>query len=1039
VADTESGDEFLISSTLPLQARTASGGFAPVNLSLLDLGARLEPANSLAPFAIDTMSSARVEFPAPGLAFELAGAADRTAEAASNRAFFAGVEQDTDAAVVPTPTGVELDLQVRSPAGPERFVIDVDLPAGAELLPARSPDPIPNDPPASLVVVRDGRPLAYVHPPIGHDADGQAVPTRMRAQGEQIVIEVDHRDRDLLYPLLVDPEINLYGDYYYDWPGWAWSQQLYGNSGGFGAARNDCNYYCGLYQSHPTHTFNADTSYAHWYVRAPVNTFIYRARLGGMAHSSIYVSGRNHTNWYHGLMNSAYSSWEGNVNYVNQSGAWGPNPFGPAEFNAWGVDHDFCFNPRCDRWQGSETNFVLFGLQTDNKFSGYPDGIYSGDQKATNTMAWAQVYLGDRRAPYLSGGLPGDRGWRDDGGADTTITPSAHDDGLGVYSFSLWNAASGNGTHGLGCTGNPYWQPCRADSSRTLQYRPTEGVSRIYLNARDAVDNVTATHSWLERIDRSAPTIATPSGTLWDARNRDDDRRFGGLYEESYSLRVSASDAHSGLRDIEAFMVGEQGSRTSLGRSASGELTVALRPDDFADGEYTVEVIARDNVQGQPGAPDERHVARRVFPVTVDRRGDVYYAEHVSADIAAGGELLAEEWARIGTKTARREVRDAVSTRTDAPCRDGEPDGPRCPETRYRTLDSQLEGAGADDRDTFVRYRGASADDPNIQQIADVLDPAEFDDGGEEPVTRGSLVDALATWQVPPPAHGGEYELYEFDGRDEQNQGAADETTGEYPGESAEQPYQVRIWIEARTRMPLRQVVTDANGSQTSFWSYSRSRRAVDELSSDFFLVPAPDESNMDQDVQYTGNRSIGQTRDRQTGSDFTPYYFGPSLTLAGQALCFATASVFRHFEPASRDESGADPEATPRDLSDLTRVDADYVSQESGSCGSRQALAEGGQLSVSSVARTSQLAEAYRDAIVPTAQAIQVNPLDGDFASGGVAPFVFGLNPGTAYVVPGDDGGTLALADVGDTTVLASGRFTKNDVPDLFSRLEAR
>jgi len=154
VKDTKSGEDFLLATSLPLQAKTEAGKLAPVDLSLDDTGTTLEPANSLAPFAIDEKSSAAVEFPEIGLRFELENATDRTAQVASDRAFFASVKTDTDAVVNPTTAGVELDVQVRSPDAPERFVIDVDLPAGAALREVSRSDP---EGPAAVAGGRQGR------------------------------------------------------------------------------------------------------------------------------------------------------------------------------------------------------------------------------------------------------------------------------------------------------------------------------------------------------------------------------------------------------------------------------------------------------------------------------------------------------------------------------------------------------------------------------------------------------------------------------------------------------------------------------------------------------------------------------------------------------------------------------------------------------------------------------------------------------------------------------------------------------------------
>jgi hypothetical protein len=283
VEDTQTGRRSLLMSTLPLQAKRPDGAFAPVNLSLENTAAgSVGPKNSRAPFRVDSVSAARVSFPGTGVSFSVRGGERRTAQIASNRAFFANVLEDSDVGVVPLPDGAELFVLVRSPQAPERFVLDVQLPDGARLRQAVSKKPIPNDPPKSLEIVRGEESLSYIHPPVAIDADGQPVPSTITLDGQSIVLDVTHRDRDVRYPINVDPELRLYSDISAGWLRWGWGQARYGaNDGYFGAAANDCAYYCGLYQSVPTNTTLTNGSYANWYYRAPVNTG-FRPQLCGI-------------------------------------------------------------------------------------------------------------------------------------------------------------------------------------------------------------------------------------------------------------------------------------------------------------------------------------------------------------------------------------------------------------------------------------------------------------------------------------------------------------------------------------------------------------------------------------------------------------------------------------------------------------------------------------------------------------------------------------------------------------------------------------
>lgn len=226
VQDVKTGKRTLVESNLPLQADD-QGTMAPVDLSLETAGGDLRSDNALVPLSIERKGSADVTFTEAGFSAEVAGGAkDRTVQRAGDRSFFAELRTDTDAVVVPTAKGAELGVILRSDEASERQVLDLDLPAGATVRRARSKDPIPRDATQSLEIRQGKRVLGYIHAPNAFDADGKDVRSRMSVKGDDVIIEVDHRGRDIRYPAFVDPEVNAYGDYNQGWPGWEWGQAL---------------------------------------------------------------------------------------------------------------------------------------------------------------------------------------------------------------------------------------------------------------------------------------------------------------------------------------------------------------------------------------------------------------------------------------------------------------------------------------------------------------------------------------------------------------------------------------------------------------------------------------------------------------------------------------------------------------------------------------------------------------------------------------------------------------------------------------------
>jgi Domain of unknown function (DUF6531) len=80
---------------------------------------------------------------------------------------------------------------------PEQYRYRVSLPKGAALWESDG----------GAVISQGGVVLARIPAPRAHDAQGTSVPVRMSVSGDELVLTVAHRGRDLAYPLLVDPEI----------------------------------------------------------------------------------------------------------------------------------------------------------------------------------------------------------------------------------------------------------------------------------------------------------------------------------------------------------------------------------------------------------------------------------------------------------------------------------------------------------------------------------------------------------------------------------------------------------------------------------------------------------------------------------------------------------------------------------------------------------------------------------------------------------------------------------------------------------------
>ena len=327
----------------------------------------------------------------------------------------------------------------------------------------------------------------------------------------------------------------------------------------------------------------------------------------------------------------------------------------------------------CDRIKGSEGDQAVFGLSWINRYNS--NTLYTIEDKASATLNWASVYLGDRNNPSLaSGAQQPNRDWYDDGAGPHDLAGiTASDVGLGVYGITLAGAASGNETKHPTCSGQPNSSAGYCPKSWTatgFSYQLNEGINNLSLTPTDVVDGTGTPVRWTEKIDRSQPTLGTPTGNLWDARERSADHRAEGFFGRDATLMVPVSDAHSGVKEVVVLRDGVQwGPPATI---TSGTATWSTNLDgSLPDGRYRVEVVARDNVWAAGSSTADRHEARSTpFYVVIDRNGDIVHARSVSGDLSQGGELDAEEWAQLSTNTARIVSEDQIETRLREACAD---------------------------------------------------------------------------------------------------------------------------------------------------------------------------------------------------------------------------------------------------------------------------------------------------------------------------------------------------------------------------------
>lgn len=198
VVRTPTGRTKVITSSMPLRSANHGGPKRPIDLALHAARGSFAPANPLVSTSIARRLGGGATVGSPQLKVIPLGDDVEGTSSADSAVFFHGIGTDEDATVTPTLTGVELSTQLRSPQSPQQIGYRLVPPAGARLVAHGT---------SARVERAGGHVLATVSTPSAIDAQGTPVPVRMSVRGSQLLLEVDHRSREVAYPVLVDPRV----------------------------------------------------------------------------------------------------------------------------------------------------------------------------------------------------------------------------------------------------------------------------------------------------------------------------------------------------------------------------------------------------------------------------------------------------------------------------------------------------------------------------------------------------------------------------------------------------------------------------------------------------------------------------------------------------------------------------------------------------------------------------------------------------------------------------------------------------------------
>jgi hypothetical protein len=178
----------------------------------------LVPDNPVIDVRLPDSATDALSLPDTGLQVSLADGADVTGQVEDDRVFYGDVSTDTDYITVAQPQGAQVMWQLRSTQATESPSLDLDLPAGqharlTSVLTGASSD---EENPSVQIVDDNNTVVDTISAPSAFDADNNPVPARYRLEGDRLYVDVPHREQQVHYPVMVDPEV----DEYWGYPDW---------------------------------------------------------------------------------------------------------------------------------------------------------------------------------------------------------------------------------------------------------------------------------------------------------------------------------------------------------------------------------------------------------------------------------------------------------------------------------------------------------------------------------------------------------------------------------------------------------------------------------------------------------------------------------------------------------------------------------------------------------------------------------------------------------------------------------------------------
>jgi len=194
--------QLAISTVQPFRVRNDAGRKALVDLGLEATDGGFAPVNPIVDVTLPSSSDGELTVGDDlSLSASIPGGTTSSARRVGDSAvFYPEAGTDTDLVATPTSSGLETFFTLRSAQSPETASLTFDLPRGASLLAQED---------GSVNVVRGTKRIGRISAPVAQDAQGTPVATSASVAGDTVTIRTPHRGKDVAYPILVDPIVEV--------------------------------------------------------------------------------------------------------------------------------------------------------------------------------------------------------------------------------------------------------------------------------------------------------------------------------------------------------------------------------------------------------------------------------------------------------------------------------------------------------------------------------------------------------------------------------------------------------------------------------------------------------------------------------------------------------------------------------------------------------------------------------------------------------------------------------------------------------------